>query len=157
MRCWLPSPKPAAGLKTLGSVVSRPSPKSPFAKVLVSATSAFWRRSPSWHRGSLRGLSTAPRQPISPSPGSRNDCPTRGPTRSDGSGPRIHNIPEGLHNALQHDHGRVDNSRRLGVGDQRMEPRDHLTIAKCRSANRSPSVIEPVCGTPKRKLENGEQ
>jgi hypothetical protein len=28
---------------------------------------------------------------------------------------------------------------------------------KCRSANRSPSVIEPVCGMPKRKLEKGEQ
>src|SRR6516165_11385031 len=95
MLCWRPSPKPVDGLKTLGSVVSRPSPKSPFAKVLVSATSAFWRRSPSWHRGLLRGLSTAPRQPISPSPRSRNDCPARGPTRSDGSeisGLRIHNI-----------------------------------------------------------------
>ena len=99
MLCWLPSPRPVDGLKTLGSVVSRPWPKSPTAKDLVNATSAFWRRSPSCRLPSWRLSPRAPRQPISPSPGSRNDCPTRGPTRSDGSGAPIHNTPKGLHNA----------------------------------------------------------
>ena len=130
MLCSPQSPRPGDGSTTSGSVALPPSPRSPSVKPRANGTSACWLPSPSCRPASLRRSSMAPRLRISRSPASPRRCPIRGPSRS----------------------------RELGSSMKCYAARDFMPSPATRcSANRSLSHIEPVSGTPKRKLENGEQ
>ena len=132
-----------------------PSPRLPSVRPRANGTSACWLLSPSCRPASLRRSSMAPRLRTSRSPALPRPCPIRGPSRSRASDCDAAHWTGGAiaGNKCSRNPSHVGQRVCRGCG---LRAGVRL-IPDGRPANRSLSAIEPVCSTPKRKLENGEQ
>jgi hypothetical protein len=120
----------------------QPHARLPRVRPRANGTSACSLPSPSCRPASLRRSSMVPRLRTLPSPASPRPCPIRGLSRRE-----LSVCPGSSRSRASDSH--------CSTGDKCRRHRSRRTRRALR--NRSLSNIEPVCGTPKSKLENGAQ